>query len=125
MLNKITLCGRLGADVELRYTQSGKAVATFNIAVERDGRGTGTDWITIVAWNETAKFAETYFHRGDPILVTGRLQMRSWEDKTGGKRVSAEVVADRLYFVPAAKSESTGTQQYSELQPVDDGDLPF
>ena len=101
MLNHIVLMGRLVRDVELRYTQSQVPVASMRIAVDRDfGRGEEkqTDFIDVVAWRNTAEFVNRYFHKGSMIVVSGRLQMREWTDRDGNKRVSAEVVADNVYF---------------------------
>ena len=102
MLNKIFLMGRLTKDPELRRTQSGTAVASFSIAVDRDhgkkGEDKETDFIDIVAWRNTAEFVSKYFGKGRMAVVEGRLQIRDWTDKEGGKRRSAEVIADQIYF---------------------------
>ena len=125
-LNRIDLLGRLTKDVELRYTNSQKAVASFSIAVDRDGKDAGVDFIDIVAWNGTAEFAQKHFHKGDPIVVCGRLQMRDWTDKDGNKRRNAEVVAQNIYFVPKTK-QSEGeycAPEYTDMSDAD-GELPF
>ncbi|MCI8537055.1 MAG: single-stranded DNA-binding protein [Oscillospiraceae bacterium] len=103
MLNKIFLMGRLTRDPELRHTQTGTAVASFSLAVDRDfkDKATGekaTDFIDIVAWRSTAEFVSRYFTKGRMAIVEGRLQIRDWNDKEGNKRRSAEVVADNIYF---------------------------
>ena len=103
MLNRIILMGRLTRDPELRHTQTGTAVASFSLAVDRDfkDRNSGeraTDFIDIVAWRQTAEFVSRYFTKGRMAVVEGRLQMRNWTDKDGNKRTSAEVVADNVYF---------------------------
>lgn len=103
MLNKIVLQGRLCKDPELRHTQSGTAVTSFTLAVERDGKNkeTGekaTDFIDCVAWRNTAEFAANYFSKGRMAVVEGRLQIRDWTDKDGNKRKSAEVLVGSLYF---------------------------
>ena len=104
MLNHIVLMGRLTRDPELRRTGSGIPVATFSLAVERDfgsNRETNekeTDSIDIVAWRNTAEFVSKYFSKGRMAVVSGRLQIRNWNDKDGNKRRSAEVVADNVYF---------------------------
>lgn len=130
MLNQIVIMGRLGKDPELRRTQSGVAVATFNVAVDRDfkDKATGqraTDWITCVAWRGTAEFVEKYFAKGSQVLVAGRLQMREWTDKDGNKRISAEVQAENVYFA-GAKTEG-GQRELPEFEVMDDDDpdLPF
>ena len=103
MLNRIIIMGRLTRDPELRHTQTGTAVASFTLAVDRDfkDRQTGekaTDFIDVVAWRQTAEFVSRYFTTGRMAVVEGRLQLRDWTDKEGGKRRSAEVVADNVYF---------------------------
>ena len=105
MLNHIVLMGRLTRDPELRRTGSGVAVASFTLAVDRDYAAQGaekeTDFVDIVAWRNTAEFVSKYFTKGRMAVVTGRLQIRNWQDKEGNKRRSAEVVADNVYFASA------------------------
>ncbi|MBQ2893172.1 MAG: single-stranded DNA-binding protein [Oscillospiraceae bacterium] len=110
MLNHITIMGRLTRDPELRRTGSGVAVASFTVAVDRDfsGRDGGereTDFIDCVAWRQTGEFVSKYFTKGSMIVVSGRLQIRSWTDKEGNKRRTAEVVADNCYFGESKRSE--------------------
>ena len=109
MLNHITIMGRLTRDLELRRTGSGIAVASFTVAVDRDfgGRDGGekeTDFIDCVAWRQTGEFVSKYFTKGSMIVVSGRLQIRSWTDKDGNKRRTAEVVADNCYFGESKRS---------------------
>ena len=103
MLNHIVLMGRLVRDPELRRTQSGVAVTSFRIAVDRDfqsrdGGERQADFIDVVAWRNTAEFAAKYFAKGRMAVVSGRLQMRDWTDRDNNKRTTAEVVADNIYF---------------------------
>ncbi|MBR4016443.1 MAG: single-stranded DNA-binding protein [Oscillospiraceae bacterium] len=103
MLNHITIMGRLTRDPELRRTGSGVAVASFTVAVDRDfGKNENgereTDFIDCVAWRQTGEFVSKYFTKGRMAVVSGRLQIRSWTDKDGNKRRTAEVVADNVYF---------------------------
>ena len=102
MLIKIILMGRLTRDPELRRTQSGTAVTSFSLAVDRDFKSQNgekeTDFIDIVARRNTAEFVSKYFTKGRMAVVEGRLQIRDWTDRDGGKRRSAEVVADNVYF---------------------------
>ena len=102
MLNKIVIMGRLTRDPELRRTQSGTAVTSFSIACDRDFKSQSgekeTDFIDVVAWRSTAEFVSKYFAKGRMAVVEGRLQIRDWTDREGGKRRSAEVVADNVYF---------------------------
>lgn len=101
MLNRIVLMGRLTRDPELRKTQSDTPVCSFSLAVDRDYKRDGekeTDFIDVVAWRSTAEFVSKYFTKGRMATVEGRLQIRDWMDKEGGKRRSAEVIADNVYF---------------------------
>ena len=117
MLNKIFIMGRLTRDPELRHTQTGTAVATFSLAVDRDfkDKSTGeraTDFIDIVAWRQTGEFVSRYFTKGRMAVVEGRLQMRDWTDKDGNKRTTAEVVAENVYFGDS-KRDGEGGGSYS------------
>ena len=114
MLNHITIMGRLTRDPELRRTGSGIAVASFTVAVDRDfgnrdGGERETDFIDCVAWRQTGEFVSKYFTKGSMIVVSGRLQIRSWNDKEGNKRRTAEVVADNVYFGESKRSEGNGS----------------
>ena len=114
MLNHIVIMGRLTRDPELRRTGSGIAVASFSVAVDRDfgGRDGGekeTDFIDCVAWRSTGEFVSKYFTKGSMIVVSGRLQIRSWTDKEGNKRRSAEVVADNVYFGESKRSSESNS----------------
>ena len=117
MLNKIFIMGRLTRDPELRRTQTGTPVASFSLAVDRDfkDKSTGeraTDFIDVVAWRQTAEFVSRYFSKGRMAVVEGRLQIRDWTDKEGGKRRSAEVIADNIYFGDS-KRDGDGGGSYS------------
>lgn len=122
--------GRLTRDPELRRTSSGVAVASFTLACERDfapqGADKETDFIDVCAWRYTAEFTEKYFSKGQMAVVTGRLQIRNWEDKEGNKRRSAEILADHVYFGEAKRDKTTqGEPQYdpqggfSEIEDTD------
>ena len=152
MLNKIILMGRLTRDPELRRTGSGTAVTSFSLAVDRDFKSQSgekeTDFIDVVAWRNTAEFVSKYFTKGRMAIVEGRLQIRDWTDRDGGKRRSAEVVADNVYFgdskrdagggdyAPSAPSYSApagggytpapsgGHSDFAEIG-EEDGELPF
>ena len=106
-LNKVVLCGRLTADPELKQTQSGIAVVTFTLAVNRrfqsrtndQAQAQQADFISVVAWRQTAEFISKYFKRGSALCVTGSLQTRNWQDQQGNKRYTTEVVVDEAMFV--------------------------
>ena len=123
MLNHIVLMGRLTRDPELRRTGSGIPVTTFTLAGDRDfggNRETGekeTDFIDIVTWRNTAEFVAKYFAKGRMAVVSGRLQIRNWNDKDGNKRRSAEVVADNVYFGDSKRDNAPGGFDQSYGQP--------
>lgn len=136
MLNHITIMGRLTRDPELRRTGSGVSVTSFTLAVDRDfSAEKETDFIDCVAWRNTADFVQKYFNKGRMAVVSGRLQIRSWKDKDGNNRRTAEVVAENVYFGDSNKdtqSTNNAAQGFVEPQPQDfallsdtDAELPF
>ena len=131
MLNHIVIMGRLTRDPELRRTGSGLAVANFSVAVERDFKTDSgekeTDFIDCVAWRKTGEFVANYFRKGNMVVVSGRLQVRSWSDQDGNKRRTAEVIADSCYFGESKKAESEGSgytgfvpNNYADPKPASD-----
>ena len=156
MLNHIVIMGRLTRDPELRYTQSQTPVASFTVAVDRDfgGRDGGekqTDFIDCVAWRQTAEFVNKYFTKGSMAAVSGRLQIRDWTDRDGGKRRSAEIVVENIYFGESRRRDGSNgsipfdgnkpyggsyentpasgsagkTNGFEDVYGEDDDDLPF
>lgn len=112
MLNHIVIMGRLTRDPEFRATGSGTSVANFSVAVDRDftGKDGGekeTDFIDCVAWRKTAEFVTKYMRKGSMVVVSGRLQIRTWQDKDGNNRRTAEVVADSVYFGESKRDAGT------------------
>lgn len=127
--------GRIGADLELKKTNGGVSVVSFPLAVDRNGRDAGTDWIDIVAWRGTAEVLSSYAGKGRMIAVEGRLQMRDWTDKNGNKRRNYEVYAESAYFADSRRGEGNNTAHarnaaesaadgFAEVG-EDDGMLPF
>ena len=120
-LNKVVLCGRMTADPELKQTPSGIAVVSFTLAVNRryqsknaDGsQGQQADFISIVAWRQTAEFISRYFRKGSAICITGSIQTRSWQDQQGQKRCATEIVADEAMFVDSKNESNTVGGGYS------------
>lgn len=114
MLNKICIAGRMASPAELRRLESGKAVASVSIACDRDFKNGGgdreTDWVDIVAFGAPAEFISKYGAKGRLLIASGRLQVRSWTDKDGNKRRTAEVVADNVYFGDSNREVSGGCQ---------------
>lgn len=141
MLNHITIMGRLTRDPELRRTGSGIAVASFTVAVDRDfaDKQSGekeTDFIECVAWRGTGEFVSKHFKKGSMIVASGRLQIRSWTDKDGGKRRTAEILANNVYFGESKKADTaapggraTPAEDYSlnnfDMLEDEDAQLPF
>lgn len=140
MLNHVTLMGRLTRDPEMRRTGSGTPVVSFTLAVDRDfpNKQTGekeTDFVDCTAWRNTAEFVSKYFAKGRMAVVVGRLQMRKWTDKDGNKRVSAEVVAENVYFGDSKKEGNQGVGFVPQFVPNEptgfaevtdpDSELPF
>lgn len=130
MLNSISLMGRLTREPELRYTQSQKPVASFTLAVDRDGKDAArVDFIDCIAWNGTAEIVNKYCRKGDMVAVHGRLQLRGWTDKNGNKRRSAEVMIDRVYFAQSRRQNTDQEYPSPGYPPEDygraDGALPW
>lgn len=145
MLNKIILMGRCASDPEKRMTQSGVPVTSVTLAVDRDFKDKDgnkeTDWISVIAFRETANFLANYFTKGRMAVVSGRLQVRKWKNKEGENRYTTEVVAENVYFGDS-KKETSGGESYggnygqvsggypatgSDFAPIEDEDteLPF
>ena len=132
--------GRLTKDPELRYTQSAEpmAIARYTLAVnkrfKRDGEP-DADFIPCVVFGKGAEFAEKYFRKGMQVCVSGRIQVRSWEDDSGNKRWSTEIVLDEQYFADGKPDSASTTKQEPQASapvsistisaPVNDEDLPF
>ena len=103
-MNKVYLIGRLCADPELKMTNGGKSVTTFTIAVNRQGQKSESDFPDCVAWEKTAEFICKYFKKGDPIVIEGAVNTRTYEDKDGKKRKVTEVTAKNVEFAPRART---------------------
>lgn len=120
--NKVILIGNMTADPELKQTQGGLSVCSFSIAVNRRFKSEQgqqeCDFITIVAWKQQAEFVCKFFKKGNPILVCGQLQVRSWTDNQGQKRYATEVVADELSFVASAQQNTAPTQSAGVPNPT-------
>lgn len=121
MLNHITIMGRLTKDPELRRTGSGIAVASFRVAVDRDyaqsGQQRKTDFIDCVAWRQAGEFVAKYFRKGSMIVVEGRLEMRTWEDRDGIRHTSAEINAENAYFGESKRPEGVAVEPPPEERP--------
>ena len=138
-INKVILIGRLGADTELKYTPSGVAVASFNIATNENwkdkdgGDQEKTDWHRIVAWRKLAEICGEYCKKGQLVYIEGKLQTRSWDDKNGVKRYTTEVVADTMQLLgsrgdrsePAAETTVAEMGEPGPATSSSNDDLPF
>jgi len=129
-INVVILSGNLGKDVEVRYTQSGKAVGTFSLAVNSSAKDSSgnwadkTDWFNILAWDKLAELAQQYLTKGSKVSVQGRLSNSSWEDKqTGEKKYRTEIVASDIIFLDS-KGDSKSTASNSSTA-EEDQELPF
>ena len=118
-LNKVVLCGRLTADPELKQTPSGASVTSFTLAVNRrfqsrsaDQQQAQADFISVVAWRQTAEFISKYFKKGSALCVTGSIQTRNWQDQQGNRRYTTEVVVDEAMFVDS-RNESGAPAGYT------------
>jgi single-strand DNA-binding protein len=115
-LNKVVLAGRITADPELKQTASGISVLTFTLAVNRSYVSKSSeqgerqaDFISVVAWRQTAEFISKYFKKGSAICVTGSIQTRNWQDQQGNRRYTTEVVADEAMFVESRNESGSGS----------------
>lgn len=142
MLNVVALQGRLTKDPELRTTSNGTSVSVFTLAVDRSyapkGEERKADFVTVVAWRNTAEFVNKYFTKGQMMAVSGSIQTRNYEDKNGNKRTAVEVLANEVNFCGdkrEAAPETRGEPQYQappqqpaqfdDYDDLSDDDLPF
>ena len=125
-MNKIMLVGRLTKDPELRYTQSGTAVTSFTLAVNRRfSKEKEADFINCVAWQKTGEFVAEYLKKGSALGLEGRLQVRTYDSENGQKHWVTEVVAEQVEFVERKGSGSGLNQDLGQEIVFDDNDLPF
>lgn len=131
-MNIIAISGRLTRDPELKYTKaSGKAVASFTLAVSRPGVKDTTDFLRCVAWDKKAEFVSRYFRQGQRMEVSGIITTRQYE-KDGSNRTVTEIRCDQVFFGDNKKAEAmdetekpTAMPEITELTDDDDGQLPF
>ena len=143
MLNKAILIGNLGADPEIRYTQSGTQVATFRIATTERWKGQdgqmqeSTEWHRIVAYRKLAEICGEYLNKGSKVYIEGKIQTRKWQDQSGNDKYTTEIIAREMKMLSPRGGPATGQQsgageyqepQYSEPPPGFGGtgeDVPF
>ena len=129
MVNSCNFIGRLGRNPETRYTQSGKAVASFSLACsEKRGGEESTEWVNVVAWEKLAEIAGQYLTKGSLVFISGRMQTRKWQDKEGGTRYTTEIVAREMKMLDSRRD--SGQQQDQAWNPqaqrmVPEADVPF
>ena len=135
-MNKVIETGYIASDIELKQTNDGINVTSFNLAVKRPHTRDKTDYFKVVCWRSTAEFVSRYFTKGSGIEVSGHLETRSWEDQNGTKRYAVEIVAEEVDFGKKSKSDSsndgdTNAPGYNPYeapqfeQVANDDDLPF
>ncbi len=130
-VNKVTLIGNLGQDPEIRYTQNQIPVVTMNIATSEYRQGADgqkqetTEWHRVIAWNKLAENCHKYLVKGKTIYVDGKLQTRSWDDKTGQKRYTTEIVAQNIQFLSPAAGQGKTDQGVSGGYAPRDQDNPY
>ena len=124
MLNKVQLIGRIGQDIELRYTPSGVAVADISLATSKKIKGEEkTEWHKLVIWKQTAEFAKNYLGKGSLVYAEGEITYRKWQDKEGNNRYSTEIQVYKLLSL--SKSTQAGTQTGTPVVTDDNDEIPF
>lgn len=107
-LNQCNFIGRTGQDPEIRYAQSGTAIANFSIAVGYKYQDNeSTEWVRVVAFGKLAEIIGEYVSKGKQLFVSGRMQTRSWDDKEGNKRYTTEIVANTIQFLGDKNARKT------------------
>ena len=124
-LNTVAISGRLGRDPELKSTNNGNSVANFSVAVDQGfGDQKTTSWVRCVAWQKTAEFVTKFFQKGDMIILSGRLQGRTWE-QDGVKREVLEVVAEKIDFAGEKKKSQSNVERALASEPEAEDPIPF
>lgn len=121
-MNKVILMGRLVRDPEIRYSQDGKAVAKYTLAVDRIGRDNGADFISCVSFEKTAEFAEKYLRKGTKVLAEGSITTGSYTNKDGQKVYTTEVKVVACEFAESKKAEETQAQEAPAQEPANKAD---
>ncbi|WP_310600718.1 single-stranded DNA-binding protein [Desulfobulbus sp.] len=139
MVNKVILIGNLGADPEIRYTQSGTPVATFRVATTERWKGQDgqmqeqTEWHSIVAWRRLAEICGEYLSKGSRVFIEGKLQTRKWQDQNGNDRYTTEIIAREMKMLSPRSggggesgggNQGYGSEPFPEPPPMGD-DVPF
>ena len=131
MLNKVMIIGNLGKDPEIRYTQSGSAVASFNVATterfkDKNGQQQDqTEWHRIVAWSRLAEICVEYLHKGSKVYIEGKLQTRKWTDQNGNEKYTTEIIAREMKMLDGAGKQGEDIPNPPSLPPASDDEIPF
>lgn len=120
MFNRVILIGRLTRDPELTYTPQGTAVCKFTLAINRKFNKEEVDFVDIVAWRGLAENAANYLGKGRMAAVEGRMQVRTYEAKDGGKRKQTEVIADDIRFLDKGSGSGTSSSSNQQREPEPD-----
>ena len=127
MYNKVNLIGRLGQDPELKYTNSGSAVANFSVATTKSWidkatseKKESTQWHRIIVWGKRAELCNQYLRKGARVFVEGEVEYRSWDDKDGNKRYTTEINASNVQFFDMATDDKTANNSNDNNQPQSD-----
>jgi single-strand DNA-binding protein len=130
-LNKVMIIGHLGRDPEMRYTPSGRPVTTFSVATSRswttsDGEHhTDTEWFNVVTWSSLAEICKQYLFKGQQVYVEGRLQTRKWEDASGNKHTSIEIVASEMMMLGERHEANHPNHEETYSEEEDSNGFPF
>lgn len=131
MINKVILIGNLGGAPEIRYTQGGTPVATFNVATKERWKGQdgqmqeSTEWSKIVAWNRLAEICGEYLQKGSKVYIEGKLQTRKWQDRDGNDRYTTEIIAKEMKMLDGPKNRDNGSYQEPPANHGTGEDVPF
>lgn len=132
-VNKVIILGRLGKDVELKYTTKNHSVANFSVATSEKWKdkqsgqmNEKTEWHRVVVWGAQGENCANFLRKGSQVYIEGRLETRSWENKNGEKRFTTEVIANNIQFLDAKEEKKAGPQQES-FEPTFDSEenIPF
>lgn len=130
-LNKVMLIGNLGRDPEMRYTPSGRPVTTFSLATSRSWKTSNgerrneTEWFNVVAWGSLAEICNQFLIKGSQVYIEGRLQTRNWEDDSGVKHNTTEVVAKEMVMLGDRKRNDNNVGDEEQNGPEEGEEFPF
>lgn len=124
-MNNFTCIGRLAKDPDLRYTQSGKAVCNFDIAVSRPFKKNETDFFRVVVWGKIGENCANYLSKGSQVGISGYIQNNTWENQNGEKRTRTEIIANTVEFLGGGNKQNNNTTNDTGIDNIEDDDIPF